>query len=116
MMEVNNVLRIGTWNLCLGLANKKDIVTSCLSALNIEICCLQETEIVNGFPDNILNCGGFNIELETNTYKRRVGVYLQKDIKYKRRFELEKENHHVVIIDIMASKCFRLINQIDSLP
>ena len=46
-------INIGTWNLCLGLTNKKDIVTSTLSRNNIKICCLQETEVPNDFPDDI---------------------------------------------------------------
>ena len=69
-MPLNNSLKIGIWNLCLGLANKKDLVTTSLSALNIEICCLQETEIQVGFPESILNCGNYNIELENNLEKK----------------------------------------------
>ena len=45
-----------------------------------------------------------------NTEKKRVGIYLHKNLKYVRRVDLEKENHHIVIIDVMASKNFRLIN------
>ena len=105
-----NQLKIGTWNLCLGLSNKKDIITSCLSSLGVEICCLQETEIPMGFPENILNSGEYNVELELNTEKKRVGIYLHNKLKYARRIDLEKENHHIVIIDVMASKNFRLIN------
>ena len=57
-------LTIGTWNLCLGLPNKKDIVVDILLSNKVKICCLQETEIQTGFPDNVLNCGGYSIELE----------------------------------------------------
>ena len=110
MIESTNTLKIGTWNLCLGLANKKDIVTQYLRALNIKICCLQETEILSNFPVNILNCGNYTVELENNTEKRRVGIYLHKDIKYIRRFDLEKLDRHIVIVDIIASRRFRLIN------
>ena len=69
MIESTNTLKIGTWNLCLGLANKKDIVTQCLRALNIKICCLQETEILSNFPVNILNCGNYTVELENEIEK-----------------------------------------------
>ena len=38
-MEVKNKnIKIGTWNLCLGLPNKKDIVTRYLNENNIAIC------------------------------------------------------------------------------
>ena len=43
-------LKIGTWNLCLGLSNKKDIVINYLKMKDIAICCLQETEVQQNFP------------------------------------------------------------------
>ena len=39
MMENN--FSIATLNLCLGLPNKKDMVTECLKNKNIAVCCLQ---------------------------------------------------------------------------
>ena len=63
-------LTLDTWNLCLGLPNKKDIVVDILSANKVKICCLQETEIQTCFPENVLNCGGYTIELEMNIEKR----------------------------------------------
>ena len=69
-------LKIGTWNLCLGLPNKKDNVTDILSAKQISVCCLQETEVPNGFPENSLNSGNYNLELELNDVKKRTGIYV----------------------------------------
>ena len=68
--------KIGTYNLCLGLANKKDIVMSYLNTLDIKVCCLQETEIPNGYPEKILNLGDYNLEHEVNSVKKRVGIYM----------------------------------------
>ena len=59
MME--NGIKIATWNLCLGIANKKETVTDYLKANNTKVCGLQETEIPMGFPENILNSGDYNI-------------------------------------------------------
>ena len=87
-----NTIKIGTWNLCLGLANKKDTVTSLLNTYEVGICCLQETEIPMGFPENVLNSGKFLIELENNIIKKRVGIYVRKDINYIRRYDLEKSH------------------------
>ena len=39
-MEDN--IKIGTRNLCLGLANKKEIVSKMILEEGIDICCLQE--------------------------------------------------------------------------
>ena len=32
-------------------------------------CCLQETEIPCDYPENVLNCKGYNVELELNSVK-----------------------------------------------
>ena len=62
--------KLGTWNLCLGLSNKKDIITSYLKLNNVDLCCLQETEMPNNFPENVLSTGGCNLELELNDGKK----------------------------------------------
>ena len=102
-------INIATWNLCLGLANKKDSVIEYLTSNNVHLCCLQETETPIGFPENILNCKGYNIELELNSVKKRVGIYVHKNVNYTRRLDLEKENHHVVILDVKCKTDFRII-------
>ena len=61
VFDMENELKIGNWNLCLGLPNKKDLVTDVLRNNGINICCLQETEIPLGFPEKALNCGGINL-------------------------------------------------------
>ena len=102
--------KIGTWNLCLGLANKKDLVTETLKRNEIIICGLQETEIENNFPENLLSCSGYTIELEMNNDKKRAGVYVRNDIQYKRRLDLEAANCHIVILDINIGYKLRIIN------
>ena len=103
-------INIASWNLCLGIGNKKETVTAYLKKNNIDVCCLQETEIPIGFPENLLNCGGFNMELEQNTVKKRVGIYLKTDLNYIRRLDLEKQDHHIVIIDVKTIVPFRIIS------
>ena len=106
---MQNKINIATWNLCLGIANNKDTVTDYLTANKIQVCGLQETEIPMGFPENVLNSGGYNIELEVNTVKKRVGFYIHKDVNYLRRLYLGKENHHIVIIDVKSNLPLRII-------
>ena len=86
---MENNIKLATWNLCLGLPNKKDLVIETLKHNEINVCCLQETEINSNFSESILNFGGYNLELETNTEKKRAGIYLRTDLKYKRRKDLE---------------------------
>ena len=42
-----------------------------------------------------LDCGNYYIELETNNTKKRAGIYMKKNIKCKRRKDLEQESTHV---------------------
>ena len=62
------------------------------------------------FPEGLLDCGEYNIELELNDTKKRAGIYVRRDVKYKRRIDLEKKNCHVVIIDILGTTPMRIIN------
>ena len=107
---MENKITIASWNLCLGLSNKKDSVIETLKQNDIQICCLQETEIDVNFPEKVLNCSGFNIELETNTVKKRTGIYLRTDVKYNRRTDLEKNDMHIIIVDVICDTNFRVIN------
>ena len=75
----------------------------------MEICCLQETKIPLNFPEESLNCGNFNAELETNDSKKRAGIHKRRDVKYKRGKDLARKNFHVVIIDVYALKNVRII-------
>ena len=74
MMENN--FSIASWNLCLGLSNKKDLVTDYLSKNNINACCVQETEIPINYPEEILDCNNYILELELNEVKKRSGIYI----------------------------------------
>ena len=97
-------LRIASWNLCLGLANKKDLVIDHLRQFKIAICALQETEIVKDLPENVLNCGDYNLELESNNKNKISGFYIRSDIKYSRRYL------QVIIIDILCNREIQIIN------
>ena len=55
------------YRLSKGLTNKKDMVIELLKRNKLSVCCLQETEIPVNYPETLLNCGGYNLELETNT-------------------------------------------------
>ena len=48
-------ITIATWNLCLGLRNKKDYVSKIINEHKLDIVCLQETDIESNYPLNILS-------------------------------------------------------------
>jgi hypothetical protein len=104
------VLKIATWNLCLGLINKKFQVKQTLLAEQIDVCCMQETEIKDNYPVELLTFPGYTIEVESNDVKSRVGFYINDQIKFTRRKDLEGMNSNLIIIDIIQNKPVRLIN------
>jgi hypothetical protein len=102
-------LKIATWNLCLGLFHKKDYVRTQLHENNIDILTLQETDLSPELQLENLQIKGYSIEVENNNKKRRVAIYVKNSISYKRRIELEKENLHVIVLDIEISPPVRII-------
>ena len=68
-----------------------------LNEIEIYISCVQETEVMNGFPERILDCNSYKIKLEKLNTKKRVGVYFKQNIEYVRRDDLEQNDLHIVI-------------------
>jgi hypothetical protein len=102
-------IKIGTLNLCLGLTNKKDLVKKIIIDEKIDILCLQETEIEINF-DNLMSFSGFFYESEINNIPSRVGCYVNSDLSYMRRLDLEGFNSHLLILDIMGPTSLHIIN------
>ena len=102
-------IKIATWNLCLGLFHKKDYVRTQLHENNIDILTLQETDLSPELQLENLQIKGYSIEVENNNKKRRVAIYVKNSISYKRRIELEKENLHVIVLDIEINPPVRII-------
>ena len=51
---MENQFKIASWNLCLGLSNKKDIVFQMILNEKIYVCCLQEIEILPEVDHGVL--------------------------------------------------------------
>jgi exonuclease III len=72
--------KIGTLNLCLGLANKKELVKNLIYEENIDVLCLQETELANNLDHHLMNFPNYRYESEINDSCSRVGYYLKTNI------------------------------------
>ena len=107
---MSDTIKIGSLNLCLGIRNKKDTVKRLIVENNLEVLCLQETELPVDFPTDLLTFKGFNYESECNQFKMRCGIYVSNNLSYVRRNDLETLNMHVMIIDINDCMKTRLIN------
>ena len=73
---------VATWNVCLGLQNKKDYVVETLRKENIDICMLQDAEIKKDYPVNILSSVDYKIEVEKFTLKARCAALIKNNIHY----------------------------------
>ena len=105
------MVRIATWNICLGLKTKKEYVKSKILEEKIDICCIQECEIKADFPHNILSFKDFSIEIENNNVKSRCCIYIGGGISYIRRTDLEGVNNNIVAIELnLKHKKYLLLN------
>ena len=68
-------------NVCLGLANKKEIVSEIIKVNKIDICCLQEIDIQHNFNHEVLSFKGYNLLIEKNEVKSQIGMYIPFFIK-----------------------------------
>ena len=103
-------IKIATLNLCLGLRNKKFLVKNLLDENEIDILCMQETEVSGDINTKELMTSRYRLELETNSVKSRVGFYITKKLIYIRRNDLEGLNSNVIIIDVAGCSTLRIIN------
>ena len=103
-------IEIATLNLCLGIRNKKDTVKKLIQDNEIDILCMQETEIEANFPCHLLAFKGFNYESEQNDTKSRCGIYISNKISYVRRSDIENINKNIIVIDLNDSNKTRIIN------
>ena len=103
-------IKIASWNLCLGLQNKKDYVDYKLNEESIDICGLQECEIPSSLDDSNLTLKNYKVELEDNQRKKRTGFLIHNNINYERKRNLEEQNTNLVIIDLNGEINYRVIN------
>ena len=102
--------KIATLNLCLSLKNKKEEIKRIIGENNIDILCLQETEIERDYETENLKINDYRLEMENNSLKSRTGVYVRDTIDYERRTDLEGQDKHLVILDLLGEKKMRIIN------
>ena len=103
-------LKLATWNLCLGIINKKDIVKKTILENKIDVCCMQEVEMPCGYPSDLMSFPGYVIEVENNDTKSRVAMLIKSNLKFTRKNNLDGTNSNIMIVDIIHSVTTRVIN------
>ena len=79
------MIKVATWNIWLGLKNKKDYVYEKLLQEKIDICALQEVEVDKTYPHSLLTSKDYTIEIEQASAKARNAFVINKRINYTRR-------------------------------
>ena len=109
MMSQNSDIKLASWNLCLGLANKKEVVSRTILEKKIDICVMQEIDIHPDYNTDLLTFRGYGLITENNNMKKRTGMYIRNEIDYNRKEELEGNGSGLVIIDVKLDNTVRII-------
>lgn len=103
-------MKVASWNLCLGLRNKRDYVSRVIEDEKIDVCCLQEADIDKEYPNEILSIKDYSLDVDKNDVKARVAIYTKNTIPKKRRTDLEGSNSNIIVIDLDLKFKYRIIN------
>ncbi len=90
--------------------NKKEAIKQTLKENHVDICCMQEVELQQDYPSQLMTFPGFSIEVEKNDTKSRVAMLIKSEINYTRCSELEGTNSNLMVVDINNGTKLRLIN------
>ena len=73
------MIKIASINLCLGLQAPKNIIKEMILENNIDILCMQETQIQINLDHNCLSFPNYNIEVEQSTICSSVAIYIKNN-------------------------------------
>ena len=94
-------INVCTWNLCLGLQHKLNYVKEILIKEDVDILCLQETEIENGFDISTLNIKGYELETDSSNTIIRTALYVKSTLNYE-RIANQNLDQNLIVLKITA--------------
>jgi exonuclease III len=100
MIDQKKTINVCTWNLCLGLQYKLRNVEEILIKEDIDILCLQETEIEEGFDMNVLKINGYELETDLANNTIRTAVYVKNTLKYEGMMNLG-QNQNIIVLKLI---------------
>ena len=93
-------INVCTWNLCLGLQYKLNYVRDILIKDDVDILCLQETEIDEGLDMDILKINGYELETDLADNIIRTAVYIKTTLNYERMIN-SGLNQNIIVLKII---------------
>ena len=99
MIDQKKTINVCTWNLCLGLQYKLRYVEEILIKEDIDVLCLQETELKKGLDMTVLNIKGYDLETDSAADTIRTSVYIKSTLNYE-RIQNQHLNQNLIILKI----------------
>jgi len=93
-------LVVCSWNVCLGAKTKLHLIKEQLYKEKIDILCIQEAEMEIDEDEKDYAIDGYQMELENSTSKRRTLVYIDKNVNYVRKSQMEKKDAHIILLEV----------------
>ena len=90
---------------------KKELEKTTILFEEIDILCMEETELNKNLDHNLLSFPGYAIETEVDKENSRAAFYISNIINYVRRIELKGQDSNLLIIDLESSSKCRIIMQ-----
>ena len=104
MIDQKKTINVCTWNLCLGLQYKLRYVEEILIKEDIDVLCLQETELEKGLDMTVLNIKGYDLETDSAADTIRTSVYIKSTLNYE-RIQNQHLNQNLIILKITEKIC-----------
>jgi len=112
--KTDKLMKICTWNVCLGARCKISIIKELLVKNQIDILCLQEVEIMNEEDTDAYEMENYSLEIETvsTPFKKRTLMYIHNTVAYQRMLDVEDSDSHVIAMflpkqDICIASVYR---------
>ena len=95
-------IRINSWNCCLGISKKIETIKTVISEYKSDILFIQEAEITNQTPIDLLKVDGYITELSPTfgQKKSRTLCYVKCNLKYTRLTEQENNKIEMIILRV----------------
>jgi len=75
------MIRVASWNACLGAFNKIDFISHLLNSESLDILFIQEAEIPKGTKRKLLGIKGYNTYYDEEREKARIICYVRVEIE-----------------------------------
>jgi len=105
-MTTSKNLRVCTFNVCLVLKCKLNLIKQFLNEYHLDIICIQEADIITDEDLQIYQISGYILECEKAQDDQKVWtvVYVRNNIKFRRHIDLEQAEAHIILLSITGKE------------